>query len=62
MAEASTPRRRGAAAPLIRLSRVSKTYPAVTSEPVRALEDVTLDVDDGEFVSIRDAARAPSCS
>ena len=52
MAEASTPPRRGAAAPLIRLSRVSKTYPAATSEPVRALEDVTLDVDDGEFVSI----------
>ena len=52
MAEPSTPGRRGGAAPLIRVSRVSKTYPATTSEPVHALDDVTLDVGDGEFVSI----------
>jgi NitT/TauT family transport system ATP-binding protein len=52
VAEPSTPGRQSGAAPLIRVSRVSQTYPASTSGPVHALDDVTLDVADGEFVSI----------
>jgi NitT/TauT family transport system ATP-binding protein len=52
MAEPSMPGRQSSAAPLIRINRVSKTYPVATGEPVHALEAVTLDVGDGEFVSI----------
>jgi len=44
--------RPAAAPPLIQASGVSKTYSAAAGEPVHALDDVTLDVGDGEFVSI----------
>ena len=37
--------------PLVRVDAASKTY-VTTSGAIPALEDVTLDVDDGEFVSI----------
>ena len=38
--------------PVLRLSGVSKTYPASGGQSVQALRDVTLDVGRGEFVSL----------
>ena len=38
--------------PVLRLSGVSKTYPASGGQSVHALRDVTLDVGRGEFVSL----------
>jgi NitT/TauT family transport system ATP-binding protein len=50
---AGTPRPRvpGARPPLIALDGVSKTY-AASDGPIRALDQVTLDVADGEFLSV----------
>jgi putative ABC transport system ATP-binding protein len=39
-------------APLIRLERVSKVYEAESDEETRALDDVTVDIHEGEFVTV----------
>jgi putative ABC transport system ATP-binding protein len=46
------PEATGADAPLIRLDRITKQFPGEESEPAVALQDVTVDIRQGEFVSI----------
>ena len=48
-ADATTP---GEDGPLIRLERVTKHFPGDADEPAVALEEVTVDIAGGEFVSI----------
>jgi putative ABC transport system ATP-binding protein len=40
------------AAPLIRLERITRHYPGEADEPAIALQDVTVDIGRGEFVSV----------
>jgi putative ABC transport system ATP-binding protein len=41
-----------AAAPLIRLERISRHFPGDADEPAIALQDVSVDIAEGEFVSV----------